>query len=137
MHSEMRLGDSAGKALKTQQERLASVNSSAWGPKKQEVPVWRARALCNTKALLQSLVSVCPLPSAHPCLKNALPFFCSIRESTLHLADGPEVPGTTYRMLAVAFIMKIEAALEDEALYPALKMLRSKIQSEVQKTVKV
>lgn len=69
------------------------------GLEKQEVPVWHARALWNTKALFQSLIfDLSAFPSPQLCLENSPQFLQNKgKHSTSgYLADGPEAPTSSF-----------------------------------------
>lgn len=83
----------------------------------QEVPVQHARALWDTKALLQFLWD-CLIPFPQTCLEIS-PLFGGIKGKGS--TAGWWARSTLCTRLGAAFIRKIEAVLEDEALYPAEK----------------
>lgn len=110
----MRLHDSAGSSFKNSARDVSISQFKRTQCLKNKRFLFGKRGPFEIqKHCYSHLFRVCPLPSS--LFREWSPIFCSIRENTLHLADGPEAPDTTYMKLAVAFIMKIEAALEDEA----------------------
>lgn len=137
-HGEMRFRDSAGSRFKNSAREVSTSQFKHMQCLKNKRFLFGMQGPFKTqKRCYSHLFRVCPLPFRHPCWENSLPFFAASGKM-LHIwlmGQKHLTPPTWGERLLLSW--KLTLLWRMKRSTQLKKMLRSKIQGEVQETVKV